>query len=341
MSLRTQWLPYYKNLLEKLGKNWRKRAWFQKNSYNKNIGIKEGEEMGFEEDVVVGAGVACVQKGQCAGCKEAKSVAIAEGVTCIDACAFEYCFNLKSITLPASLEGLGDDVFAGCKSLREIVFLGTKEQWRALKRIDENPGKALWKKWNFHCYNCVVKCNDGSINFYDCDTLDTEGDLLIPSKVIEVPERASCAIGVPERAWMSCWAVKKVVIEEGVESIGKMAFSHCDNLESIEIPKSVTYIGWGAFNHCWSLTNIVIPDGVTVIEDSAFAQCINLKSVTIPAGIMYINPSAFFMCDCLEEVVFKGTLEQWESVYARGAKDGSLAPSPYIPMFCLRCLGEE
>ena len=307
----------------------------------KNIGIKEGEEMGFEEDVVVGAGVACVQKEQCEGCKEARSVTIADGVTCIGACSFEYCFNLKSITLPASLEGLGDDVFAGCKSLREIVFLGTKEQWRALKRIDENPGKALWKKWNFHCYNCVVKCADGNINFYDCDNLDAEGNLLILSNVIEVPERAPCAIKVPERAWMSCWAVKKVVIEEGVESIGKMAFSHCDNLESIEIPDSVTHIGWGAFNHCWCLTNIVIPDGVTVIEDSAFAQCINLKSVTIPASVTYINPSAFFMCDCLEDVVFKGTLEQWESVYAREAKDGSLAPSPYIPMFCLRCLGEE
>lgn len=287
--------------------------------------------MSFEEDVFVGTGISCVQKEQCEGCKEAKSVVISDGVTCIDACAFEYYFNLESITLPASLEGLGDDVFAWCRSLKEIVFLGTKEQWRALKRIDENPGKALWKKWNFHCYNCVIKCTDGDISFYDCDNLDTEGNLLIPSKVIEVPERA----------WMSCWAVKKVVIEEGVVSIGKMAFSHCNNLESIEIPNSVTLIGNGAFNHCWCLTNIVIPEGVTVIEDSAFAQCINLKSVTIPASIIYINPSAFFMCDCLEEVVFNGSLKQWERVYARGCKDGSHAPSPYIPMFCLRCLGEE
>ena len=38
-------------------------------------------------------------------------------------------------------------------------------------------------------------------------------------------------------------SVKKVVIEDGVTSIGTSAFQHCSSLTDISIPKSVTSIG--------------------------------------------------------------------------------------------------
>ena len=43
------------------------------------------------------------------------------------------------------------------------------------------------------------------------------------------------------------WNVKKIVIEEGVTSIGNSAFAYCRGLISITIPDSVTSIGEWAF----------------------------------------------------------------------------------------------
>ena len=46
------------------------------------------------------------------------------------------------------------------------------------------------------------------------------------------------------------YAIKKVVINNGVTSIGSHAFSGCQNLENITIPNSVTSIGSSAFYGC-------------------------------------------------------------------------------------------
>ena len=68
-------------------------------------------------------------------------------------------------------------------------------------------------------------------------------------------------------------SVKKIVIEDGVTSIGEHAFWHCSNLTSITIPDGVTSIGRSAFNACSSLTSITIPDSVTSIGELAFYDC--------------------------------------------------------------------
>ena len=68
-------------------------------------------------------------------------------------------------------------------------------------------------------------------------------------------------------------SVKKVVIEDGVTSIGTSAFQHCSSLTDISIPKSVTSIGNYAFFECTGLTSINISEGVTSIGDFAFFGC--------------------------------------------------------------------
>ena len=59
--------------------------------------------------------------------------------------------------------------------------------------------------------------------------------------------------------------VENVVIEDGVTTIGKGAFSYCDSLTSVTIPDSVTAIGDEAFFDCSILDYIVIPDSVKSI----------------------------------------------------------------------------
>ena len=75
--------------------------------------------------------------------------------------------------------------------------------------------------------------------------------------------------------------ITKLVIENGVTSIGGNAFSSCTNLPEIEFPESIHTIGVYAFQRCSKLTNVMIPWNVTSIEAWAFCECSNLESITI------------------------------------------------------------
>ena len=75
--------------------------------------------------------------------------------------------------------------------------------------------------------------------------------------------------------WYSrCSEIEKVVIKDGVTSIGDCAFYGCSSLTSVTIPNSVTSIGVDAFLDCSSLTSVTIPNSVTSIGDGAFYYCI-------------------------------------------------------------------
>ena len=96
-------------------------------------------------------------------------------------------------------------------------------------------------------------------------------------------------------------SVKKVVIEDGVTSIGYEAFSYT-SLKSITIPDSVTSIGESAFSGCCSLTNITIPDSVTCIAYAAFGGCTNLTDITIPDSVTSIGMEVFLGCNSLTSI---------------------------------------
>ena len=59
--------------------------------------------------------------------------------------------------------------------------------------------------------------------------------------------------------WYSSRAdIKKVIIGEGVTSIGRMAFYNCVNMASVTIPNTVTSFSYGAFDNCTGLERVDI-----------------------------------------------------------------------------------
>ena len=102
--------------------------------------------------------------------------------------------------------------------------------------------------------------------------------------------------------------IEKVVIKDGVTSIGKNAFSYCLSLTSITIPNSVTSIGERAFENCSSLTSLTIPNSVTSIGDCAFYLCRSLTSVTIPNSVTSIGNYAFSECSSLTSVTIPNSV---------------------------------
>ncbi len=93
--------------------------------------------------------------------------------------------------------------------------------------------------------------------------------------------------------------IEAVVIENGVTSIGQLAFASHGTLTSVTIPDSVTYIGNGAFCNCRGLTSVTIPGRVMNIDDNAFYGCSGLTSVEIGNGVTRIGNCSFYGCSGL------------------------------------------
>ena len=77
--------------------------------------------------------------------------------------------------------------------------------------------------------------------------------------------------------------ITRVIIDNGVRSIGNDAFFNCYKLTSVTIPASVTCIGNYAFGNCNSLTSVAIPASVAHIGEEAFARCNHLVEISVDA----------------------------------------------------------
>lgn len=85
-----------------------------------------------------------------------------------------------------------------------------------------------------------------------------------------------------ENEWTCPWIhVKKLIIKEGVTSVGSYAFWNCKELKSVQLPNSIKKIEELAFAGCSSLKSITIPKNVKKIELDSFRVCPKLKSINV------------------------------------------------------------
>jgi hypothetical protein len=99
----------------------------------------------------------------------------------------------------------------------------------------------------------------------------------------------------PDTYWgSSTSSIAKVIIEDGVTSIGDEIFQRCTSLTSVTIPNSVTSIGNGVFKSCKKLPSIIIPSSVISVGNWMFQYCEKLTSVTIPNSITSISEGMFY-----------------------------------------------
>lgn len=130
------------------------------------------------------------------------------------------------------------------------------------------------------------------------------GDLIMPNGIITVDRNA----------FENCDKITGVVLPDGLTTISNSMFLRCKSLSTVIIPDSVSQIDNSAFCYCESLTHVTIPDGVTSIDTNAFDGCYALTTVSLPDSVIYIGSGAFAYCNQLENIIYRGTAEQWKTI---------------------------
>ena len=101
------------------------------------------------------------------------------------------------------------------------------------------------------------------------------------------------ATSVFEYPWQSyANETTKIIIENGVTTIGDYAFDMFHNVETVLIANTVEKIGVRAFQYGDALETCSIPSNCKVIEEGAFAGCHNL-TMPYPNNVTVVGEDAF------------------------------------------------
>lgn len=257
------------------------------------------------------------------GCRQLRSAELADGVSLGDS-AFYNCDLLERVTFLGDAKRIGKNAFYSCDVLRELSFGGGVDTF-------ENAG------------------------FSECPMLETvKVDDLAAWSEIDFAGFGFSPLFYAENFVADGYTGTALVIPDGTERIGQLAFEGLYELESLTIPASVKSIGsyaflsgrktmsvyisdvaaWCAvsFGEFWlryssygtvlyvdgeRVTDLVIPEGVEEIGDFAFYGS-NIVSVSIPASLKRIGYAAFEGCRRLNDY-YLSDIAAWCAVEWGGA----------------------
>lgn len=125
--------------------------------------------------------------------------------------------------------------------------------------------------------------------------------------------------------------VSRVVIEDGVTSVGDYSFSGFRYLKTVEIADSVQSIGSNAFASCPDLNELTLNENITGIADSSFAFNGLSKKNNF---VLNVKPSSFSLSYAINNNVnFSCESVDAGEHYAKITVGGMLAYFPFTPKY--------
>ncbi|MBQ8762475.1 MAG: leucine-rich repeat domain-containing protein [Clostridia bacterium] len=279
-------------------------------------------------------------------CDLLTSAVLPEGLTELSYGLFESCDMLESVVLPDTLTKINPFCFAG--TILSDVYLPDRvaliERFAFscdLEKIDFSPllkriGKYAFEGVNFKSfilpnriehigYRAFSFCEfQGTVSVYG-KNLVVEKDAFYASTAQRVEIKSGVA-SLEAYAFDNCKA-SEIIIDEGVEAIGRCAFTNCVNATEITIPKSIAYMGASVFSGCTNIKTINynavncttdgsnkrpfsglnpevlnIGSSVESISDSMFAGFSLIESVTLPETLKSLGTGVFKNCESLKSL---------------------------------------
>ncbi len=142
-----------------------------------------------------------------------------KAVTAIADEAFANVSALRSVVIPEGVVSIGTHAFAGCVQLESVTFPSS------IKTI----GTAAFYKCGLTSLTFPESCGLTEIAdsaFYACEKLV---EVTIPAYIKTIGSAS----------FYGCTSMKKVVISEGVETVGKQAFQNNTALEDLSLPSTM------------------------------------------------------------------------------------------------------
>ena len=103
-------------------------------------------------------------------CSSLTSITIPNRVTSIGESAFNDCSSLTSITIPNSVTSIGYSAFSGCDKLKDVYYVGNKEQWNS---IDINHSNYYLTDAAIH-YNSIIPTGTYEVEILNYNGIDNK-----------------------------------------------------------------------------------------------------------------------------------------------------------------------
>ena len=235
------------------------------------------------------AALKTIEYGAFAGDMSITEVEIPSGCASIGDYAFAGCKGLTRVTIPDSVTFIGEHAFDGCDGL--TLYAGN------------NPCAAGYAA--DHGLRLVSgdadvvasgPCGDSAtwrLTASGCLMIEGTGALWAGSQT-KVNGRTVIVNTFGDRYRE---AVRSVLIGEGIESLGDMAFLRCGALETVYLPSTLNDMGESAFRECGKLRAIRLPAGLKTVRPRLFEGCESLSEIAVPEGVTSIDRWAFCNTD--------------------------------------------
>ena len=209
------------------------------------------------------------------GCTMLTSITLNEGITAINGYAFQNCDGLTEMVIPESVTGIGSYAFTENDKLMEVTL--PSELTAISDHTFQNSVSLASVNGNGEVIIGASVMSIGSYAFSGCTSITK---VTLPSGLA----------GIGQAAFGDAVSLTQINIPASVTSIGASAFNGCTNLVRVNsetdgkmiLQEGLESIGTGAFGGLGKITEVVVPNSVTSIGQGAFQGCNSLVKMTLP-----------------------------------------------------------
>jgi hypothetical protein len=210
----------------------------------------------FLRSVSLSDGLTSIGQGAFSECGRLLSIHIPASVSVIEMGVFAECSDLREISLSQTVSHIKSFAFSGCSDLADVYYSGTAADWDSI--LTEMGNDRLLNA-RIHFEKREITDSQGLEYTSNGDgTCSVSGMGSCTDLIVQIPSMSpegDRVTGILNGAF-SGECIQKLILPEGITSIGDDAFGFCASLMDIQFPQSLVSIGNHAFLACSGLKDV-------------------------------------------------------------------------------------